>query len=161
MTALRADQAVRARKVHSAARPSWFSQTHTAVPPSYAVSDGRQRTHTRLVVGRPFQCASGKAHIQLCCVRGSASCVHHSAARASCRAKSRDSFHPAGTKLSLLQIGLRLQGIAGRTRRPLSLRSSQERMSARPSVGSAGSLSRPTPSWSRLSGSYSSGGDPA
>jgi hypothetical protein len=62
--------------------------------------------------------------------------------------RSRDNFRPAVTKLSLRQIGLHLQGIAGRTRRPSTLPTSGKATSARPSVGSAASLSRPTRSWS-------------
>jgi hypothetical protein len=162
MTALRADQAVRARKVHSAARPSWFSQTHTAVPPSYAVTDGREDTHSTLPLGRPLLRDLGEDHASSSVAsRGCSSCVQYSGTRPRCREKSRDSFRPRGTKLSLRQIGLIVQGVGGPTRRLHTLRRSQETMSEQPSDGWLASLNRPRSSRWRLSRSYSSGGDPA
>jgi hypothetical protein len=160
MTALRADQAVRARKVHSAARPSWFSQTHTAVPPSYAVTDGREDTHSTLPLGRPLLRDLGEDHASSSVAsRGCSSCVQYSGTRPRCREKSRDSFRPRGTKLSRRQIGLIAQDVGGHTRRPRILQPLPEMTSAPQSDGWLASLNRLKPSRWRSFTSYSSGGN--
>lgn len=77
--------------------------------------------------------------------RGANSCVEYWVIGSTMRGKSRDGFCPARTKLSLHQDGLILQGVAGRTRRPLTLRRSAARTSAQRSGGLPESSSRQTP----------------
>jgi hypothetical protein len=92
--------------------------------------------------------------------QGKLSCVHTTKRKFRPLQNCRDAFRRGMTKLSLRQIGHGLQGIAGRKNARPRLRASENETSARPSVGSAASLSRPTPSWSRSFKSYSSDSPP-
>jgi hypothetical protein len=87
--------------------------------------------------------------------RGVSSCVHTTKRKFRPLQNCRDAFRRGVTKLSLRPYGFGLQGIAGAKNARPSLRASENETSARPSVGSAASLSHRTPSWSRSFKSYS------
>jgi hypothetical protein len=156
---------------------AWASST----PPTCAVLDG-QRTQTRWgTAGRLLSGVGGRAgqnnknqiptaeitertatrmmarlaSSDIFQSRGVSSCVHTTKRKFRPLQNCRDAFRRGMTKLSLRQIGHGLQGIAGRKNARPNLRASENETSARPSVGSAASLSRPTLSWSHSFKSYS------